>query len=527
MSAGGSSRRGSSPWAAAVPTLTVPRHSAGSSRGLRVAEWAVGGLLVLTIWALVAAATGAGVTDASTSSAAALGLSPASAVTNATVGASGSGFGGRTLVQLTWDGNPAGMPAVQTTGNGSFKTTFLVPSAVSGTAHTIAAGAQASTGGNGKKPGGAPASASALFTVLSVISLASPTPAPTATAAPTPTTAPTASPTAVPTAAPTATPTPTPAPTATPTATAAPSPTSTPAPVTSAFVSRCGTAFCLNGNSWYLYGAAANSASMAPSAHLNTVRVTNWLHEEPGSDPYQESRWLMVDNLLAQSRTLGLHVILDFSTYRNFLYNSGFDPYTQNWSTFISFAANRVNTVTGVAYKNDPTIALIGFAGEVDAISGNTDPRSPTTTQLTAFYQTVFSQWRAIDQHHLLEPGGLFHLNSDTGIDWRTIFAAADVCSVHNYSAEDSLNTAVVAAYCGSINRPWITEEFGFSQTVPDATRAQNYQSMYALQRTNHAAGVASWYLGSQLIGVNGVTDTYDVNTGTPLTWNVLVGNAP
>ena len=107
-----------------------------------------------------------------------------------------------------------------------------------------------------------------------------------------------------------------------------------------------------------------------------------------------------------------------------------------------------MNTVTGVAYKNDPTIALVGFAGEVDAINGNTDPRSPTTTQLNAFYQTVFSQWRAIDQHHLLEPGGLFHLNSDTGIDWRTIFAAADVCSVHNYSAEDSTNSAVVASYC-------------------------------------------------------------------------------
>ena len=265
----------------------------------------------------------------------------------------------------------------------------------------------------------------------------------------------------------------------------------------------------------------------AQAAHLNTIRITNWLHEEPGNDPYEESRWVIVDMTLAQAAAARLHAILDLSTYRNFLYNSGVNPYAQDWSTFISFVANRRNTITGVAYRDDPTIALVGFAGEVDGIKGNTDPRSPTTAQLNAFYQRSFGEWRALDTRHLLEPGGLLHYSWDSGIDWRTIFSYADVCSIHNYSSADTDATPTVAAYCASIGKPWITEEFGWSQAVGDATRAQNFQAMYALQRTNHAAGVAVWYLGGQLAGVNGVTETYDVNTATPLTWNTMVASAP
>ncbi len=50
---------------------------------------------------------------------------------------------------------------------------------------------------------------------------------------------------------------------------------------------------------------------------------------------------------------------------------------------------------------------------------------------------------------------------------------------------------------------------------------------MYALQREEAAAGVGFWNLGPQLIGVTGVTDTYDANRSTPLTWSVVVENAP
>lgn len=306
-------------------------------------------------------------------------------------------------------------------------------------------------------------------------------------------------------------------------------------PPASTYLVASGQTLLLNGSTFHLYGAStyggldnpSQSCSDAVTAKLNTIRITNWLHEEAGQNPYEEARWVLVDGLIAQARTSSLKVILDLSTYRNFLFNSKLNPYIQDWSTFISFVANRVNTVNGQTYKTDTTIGMVGFAGEVDGITGNPDPRCPTTAQLSTFFQTVFGQWRALDANHLLQPGGLFHLNGDSGIDWRTIFSYADVAAIHNYSTEDSTNTAVVAAYCASINKPWITEEFGFPQSIADVTRAADYQTIYTLQTTNSAAGVAFWNLGRQILGVNGVTDTYDVNTSTPLTYAKVTANAP
>src|SRR6266480_3423334 len=53
------------------------------------------------------------------------------------------------------------------------------------------------------------------------------------------------------------------------------------------FVKVCRTSLCLNGKVWYLYGASTNGATadantrmdMAVQGHLNTVRLTDWLHD--------------------------------------------------------------------------------------------------------------------------------------------------------------------------------------------------------------------------------------------------------
>jgi hypothetical protein len=44
------------------------------------------------------------------------------------------------------------------------------------------------------------------------------------------------------------------------------------------------------------------------------------------------------------------------------------DPYTvahrADWTQFMTFVANRVNTVSGLKYRNDPTILVVSIAGE-------------------------------------------------------------------------------------------------------------------------------------------------------------------
>src|SRR5438309_1389526 len=140
-----------------------------------------------------------------------------------------------------------------------------------------------------------------------------------------------------------------------------------------------------------------------------------------------------------------------------------------HWGAFISFVANRRNTVTGVRYADDPTIAIVAFAGEVEPVNSTANSLGVTTLQVTNFFKKAFASWGAIDPNHLLSSGGLLQLDWNSGIDWRTIFAlpGSDLCSIHDYSrADQTITTPSVASYCASIGRPWITEEFGWEQAT-------------------------------------------------------------
>ena len=476
-----------------------------------------------------------------------LSTSPSKGAAGSQIAVSGTSFPAKGKVQLTWDGSTKGLPTPTVSAKGTFNATMTVPSGSAG-AHTIAAVQLLSTGGKGKaglKLGAVVASA--VFTLSTVGSAsaspvptpsptppATPTPAPTAT--PTPKPSATAAPTSTPTSAPTSTPTSAPTSTPTPASTATPPPTPTPTPApASSFVTACGTQLCLNGATWYLYGASqlgglddpAARASLAVAGGLNTLRIVNFLDEGGASStaPYDEWRWQRVDKTLDAARANGLHVLLDLSTYRNLLWNAGANPYTTDWAPFLDFVANRRNTVNGRTYANDPTIAIVAFAGEVEPINTSSNTRGITTSQVTTFFHRTFAEWKALDPNHLTSSGGFLQIDWNSGIDWKTIWSDAnsDVCSIHDYSNNDqTITTPAVSSYCGSIGRPWITEEFGWDQSTGDATRAQDYAGMYALQRTFHAAGVGNWNLGTQVGG-----STYDVNPNTPKTWAVVLSNAP
>jgi hypothetical protein len=221
MAAGGSNRRGNSPWSSATANAQRPRPE--SDAGLRFLEWAVFGVMVL----LLAVLAGLPAMTEAANPAPSLALTLATGPAGSVVTASGANFGHAT-VQLTWDGSANGMPSLQVGGNGSFKTTFTIPSTAATGPHQVQASgtsAGGSTNAGGKKNSTTLVSASAIFTVAisSSTSTSTATPAPTSAAGPTPT-SPSASstpaPTTAPTASPTAAATPTPKPTSTPTPTA-------------------------------------------------------------------------------------------------------------------------------------------------------------------------------------------------------------------------------------------------------------------------------------------------------------------
>ena len=328
-------------------------------------------------------------------------------------------------------------------------------------------------------------------------------------------------------------------------------PTADSGAASSAGVSVCGTALCAAGSTWSMYGATVYNPGLVPylsgikdpkgtialarEAHLNTIRVTNYLNVDgnPSTAPYRRSAWREVDAMIAAAGAAGMHVDLGLSDYREMLWNRCVDPYSANWSTFLSFVANRVNTVTHVVYKDDPTIAFVSLAGEplpvgthqyTSPATGRPCTVTYSTSQLTAFYAFATAGWKSLGGSVLVNTGGLGYLDeSSSGIDWKTIFSWPDnaFCDIKAYGG--MLAWAPTAtAYCRSIGKPVVVEEFGWVQGVGDAARAQDFATMYTTLRALHVAGTAFWNLGYQL----GPT-SFEVNPSTPDTFAAVVANAP
>lgn len=303
------------------------------------------------------------------------------------------------------------------------------------------------------------------------------------------------------------------------------------------FVTTCGTRLCLHGRVWHLHGASfiagwhdiPGRVAMARDAGLNTLRVVNFSCStcDPSS-AYDEVYWRRVDQSIAEAAVAGLKIILDLSDYRNMLYSVGANPYAADWEPYVRFVATRSNTITGLKYGDDPTIALVSFAGEVEPLTADAayTERGITAAQVVEFYRRTFAQWRAHDRNHLLNTGAQGHIDWPSGVPWQEMFALPDnaVCGISLYGANNGetarrITVPAVAGYCGRAGKPWIAQEFGFQQLLGDRARSEQFRTTYEFARMYGAAGSSVWNLGDQDASQARYATTFDVFPGTPLTW--------
>jgi mannan endo-1,4-beta-mannosidase len=132
------------------------------------------------------------------------------------------------------------------------------------------------------------------------------------------------------------------------------------------------------------------------------------------------------------------------------------DPTIRGWyKEWIAHLLNRVNSITGVKYKNDPTIMMWELANEPRCIGGGGAsgyPRSPgcTTQTLISWADEMSKFIKSIDSNHLVSVGDEGFLCLPNGADWTDncsegvdsyAFAAlrhVDAMSVHLYPDADS-----------------------------------------------------------------------------------------
>lgn len=318
------------------------------------------------------------------------------------------------------------------------------------------------------------------------------------------------------------------------------------------FVAACGTQLCIGNVLYYPYGASFYGSSsqsgidnpqgliaLAQQEKLNAIRLVNFYHTgkntDPNVTPYDPTTWAKVDALLVAAANANMKVILDNADYKNILWNHCINPWTYDWHHYLAFVANRINDMTGQVYKNDPTIFLVTFAGDlhkvpatytfVDANGANCSI-SLTADMYTSFFADVESYWKTLDPNHLVSPGGVAGMEyaGQNGIPWQAIFSnpATDVCGTKTYGGMVNF-LPTLANYCNNtLHKPWFDDEWGYPQSDGDSVRATKFQSQFDNNKANNAAGEFFWNAGYQM-----ASTTYDINPQTPLTFNTIIQNAP
>ena len=203
----------------------------------------------------------------------------------------------------------------------------------------------------------------------------------------------------------------------------------------------------------------------------------NVIQTAPGE--YSEEALKDLDQVIAQGKERGIRFIIPFVNYWDELggicqYNTwagASDPstnmdffmnneQTQKWyKDYINMLLNRVNTVTGVAYKNEP--AILGWQ-----IMNEGRNRGQDAAILRDWYQDIAQYIKSIDPNHLLSTG-------EEGFDEGTPseYTSEDYSNTYTLRANEGtsyiMNTEIPEIDFG--NAHWYPTEYGFGSTVDES----------------------------------------------------------
>ncbi len=317
--------------------------------------------------------------------------------------------------------------------------------------------------------------------------------------------------------------------------------------VVSPFVTTCGTDLCADGSRLTIKGATvhghyddpARAIADASAGNLNTLDLVDFdTHYRQLADAESPGTWGRIDALIAKATAKHLHIVLNLSEYGWALQTAGHtmnsSTWQSDWNEYLSFVANRVNTATGVAYKHDPSIAMVEIWGEIPA--PNYPDAVGTTAQITSFYSNSLARWKAVAPDILVSTGGFSYLNDGrSGIDWKTIMGDPNdaVCAFEINSAGDrDATTHRVTSYCQSLGKPWFLAAWNscrkpssgtwdITDWATDSEMASHADDMYRIAMggapaTYRAVGSDFWNLGPQS------APTCDVGPQFPRTWDVV-----
>ena len=237
-----------------------------------------------------------------------------------------------------------------------------------------------------------------------------------------------------------------------------------------------------------------------------------------------------LDHVIAQAKAKGLRLILpmtnnwatfggmdQYVAWAGGAHHSDFytDPVIRGWyKNWIAHLLNRVNTVTGIAYKDDPTIMAWELANEPRCVGSGPLPKDPTCSvaTLAPWVDEMSTFVKSIDPRHLVGAGDEGFLNipgakgdwtrdGSEGVDSQAFAAMTniDYMSYHlypdNWSKSFDWGTQWIADHSAAarkVHKPSILGEYGVGDK---SVRNPVYQKWTDTFRHTGGTGALFWIL--------------------------------
>lgn len=222
---------------------------------------------------------------------------------------------------------------------------------------------------------------------------------------------------------------------------------------------------------------------------------------QPARREYDEPSFRRLDYVVATAKRHGIRLIPSLITlgpggmeaYVNWVDGAETldDFYTNSecraiYRDYLEHVLTRENTITGLAYREDPTILCWELANEPELSEG-----PPYGEPLQDWLAEMATHAKSIDPNHLVSAGLIGWNDADTEADYLACYEpdALDAASTHMYYDASGIDDWV-ARHAGGVHeqlgKPLYVGEFGW-----DATRTEDD---YERQLANRHEGFRRWY---------------------------------
>ena len=221
--------------------------------------------------------------------------------------------------------------------------------------------------------------------------------------------------------------------------------------------------------------------------------LTNWWRDTGGITQYL--RWAGINDAADDKYRYGINNERAILFYTN--------PETRRlYREHIEKVVTRRNSITGVAYRDDPTIFSWELMNEAQVITGRWDERRRWISEMSEYV-------KSLDPNHMVTPGAWGYRSSAERREWladhslRTI----DYADVHNYPRDDHdsfvdspkalmefVQNRAAAAF--SISKPLVFGEFGMGvEGHNGVSQADWFQAFFEANARAGSGGAMFWIL--------------------------------